>query len=53
VLHLITDDETEMASAEQIREALRNSKVLVLVITYDAPQGVSDTASYDLSFTYR
>jgi immune inhibitor A len=53
VLHLITDDETEMASADQIRQALRNSKVLVLVITYDAPQGVSDTASYDLSFTYR
>lgn len=53
VLHLITDDATEVASADQIRQALRNSKVLVLVITYDAPQGVSDTASYELSFTYR
>ncbi len=52
VLHLMTDDATEMATASQIKQALRNSNTLVLVITYDAPQGVSDYADYDLSFGY-
>ena len=53
VLHLMSDDATEVASASQIRQALRDSQSLVLVITYDAPQGVADYATYDLSFTYR
>ncbi len=53
VLHLITDDATEMATADQIRQTLRNSNTLVLVITYDAPQGVADYAPYSLDVTYR
>ncbi len=52
VLHLMTDDASETATASDIREALRSSNTLVLVITYDAPQGVSDYADYDLSFGY-
>lgn len=53
VLHLITDDASEMASADQIREALRNSNLLVLIVTYDAPQGVADYADYTLDVQYR
>jgi hypothetical protein len=52
VLHLMTDDASEMASASDIVEALRSSNTLVLVITYDAPQGVSDYADYDLQIAY-
>jgi hypothetical protein len=52
VLHLMTDDASEMASVSQIKEALRSSNTLVLVITYDAPQGVADYAAYDLAFGY-
>lgn len=52
VLHLLSDNATEVATASQIREALRNSNTLVLVITYDAPQGVSDYAAYDLHVSY-
>lgn len=52
VLHLLTDDETETASASDIVKALRSSNTLVLVITYDAPQGVSDYADYILDFGY-
>ncbi|HET6380524.1 MAG TPA: hypothetical protein VFH63_05745 [candidate division Zixibacteria bacterium] len=53
VLHLITDDATEQASADQIRQALRNSSQLVLVVTYDAPQGISDYAPYEVDISYR
>lgn len=52
VLHLITDDESEMASVSQIRRILRNSNLLVLVVTYDAPQGVADYAPYDVAIGY-
>ncbi len=52
VLHLITDDATEMATESQIKQALRSSNVLVLIVTYDAPQGVSDYADYTVNFTY-
>lgn len=52
VLHVVTDNATEQATADQIREALRNSNTLVLVITYDAPQGVSDYAAYDLTIAH-
>ncbi len=52
VYRLVTDDETEMASETQIRQALRNSNVLVVIVTYDAPQGVSDYADYELTFGY-
>ena len=52
VLHLVTDDATEMATASDIKQALRSSKVLVLVITYDAPQGVSDYADYTVNINY-
>ena len=52
VLHLITDDATEMASASQLRRAMRNSNLLVLVVTYDAPQGVADYAPYEVSIQY-
>ena len=52
VLHLVTDDATEMASASDIKQALRSSNVLVLVITYDAPQGVSDYADYTVNINY-
>jgi immune inhibitor A len=52
VLHLITDDATEMASASQLRRLMRNSSLLVLVVTYDAPQGVADYAPYDVTIQY-
>jgi immune inhibitor A len=52
VLHLITDDATEVATASQIKRQLRASNVLVLIVTYDAPQGVSDYADYTLSIDY-
>jgi hypothetical protein len=52
VYRLVTDDETEVASETQIRQALRNSNVLVVIVTYDAPQGVSDYATYELTFGY-
>ena len=48
VLHLVTDDATEVASVSQIRQALRNSNLLVLIVTYDAPQGIADYAPYDV-----
>jgi hypothetical protein len=50
VLHLITDEATEEASATHIRQALRNSKLLVAIVTYDAPQGEADYAPYELTF---
>jgi hypothetical protein len=53
VLHLVTDDATEVATAEEIRQALRASKTLVLVVTYDAPQGVADYVPYEVEITYR
>jgi len=52
VLHMITDDASEMASASQLRRLMRNSSLLVLIVTYDAPQGVSDYAPYDVVFQY-
>jgi hypothetical protein len=52
VLHLMTDDTSEVATADQIRKALRNSKVFVLIVTYDAPQGVADYAPYEVVFEY-
>jgi hypothetical protein len=50
VLHLVTDDASEMASASAIRQALRNSNVLVAIVTFDAPQGERDYAPYELTF---
>jgi immune inhibitor A len=52
VLHLMTDDATEMASAAQIKQAMRASGALVLIVTYDAPQGVADYAPYDVQIIY-
>lgn len=52
VLHLVTDDASEMATASQIKQALRSSNVLVLIVTYDAPQGVADYAPYEVSVQY-
>jgi len=52
VLHLITDDASEMASASQLRRLMRNSSLLVLVVTYDAPQGVADYAPYEVTIEY-
>jgi hypothetical protein len=52
VLRLVTDDETEMASESQIRQALRASNVLVVIVTFDAPQGESDYAPYELTIGY-
>jgi immune inhibitor A len=50
VLHLITDDVSETASAAEIRQALRNSNVLVAIVTYDAPLRERDYAPYELTF---
>lgn len=52
VLHLMTDDATEMATASQIKQALRSSNTLVLIVTYDAPQWVRDPGAYDLTINY-
>jgi len=52
VYHLVTDDATEMASESQIRQALRNSNVLVIVVTYDARQGETEYADYSLAVTH-
>jgi hypothetical protein len=50
VLHLITDDASETASADAIRQALRNSNVLVAIVTYDAPQKEREYQPYELTF---
>ncbi len=52
VLHLVTDDETEMATESQIKQALRSSNVLVVIVTYDAPQREADYAPYTLTVGY-
>jgi hypothetical protein len=52
VYHLITDDATEQATESQIRQALRNSNVLVIVVTYDAQPGETDYAPYTVNVTY-
>jgi hypothetical protein len=49
VLHLITDEATEMASVTKIKGALHKAKVLVVIVTYDAPQGEADYAPYELT----
>jgi hypothetical protein len=53
VLTVWTDEASEMATANQIQQTLRNSGQLVLVVTFDAPQGISDYAEYDFEVTYR
>jgi hypothetical protein len=53
VLHLMTRNRTETAKLSDIRRAIRNSNVLVLIVTYDAPQGVNDYAPYEVAFRHR
>ena len=52
VYHLVTDDATEQATESQLRQALRNSNVLVIVVTYDAPQGETEYADYTLTVNH-
>jgi hypothetical protein len=48
VFHLTTDVDTEASSAFEVRKALSGATQAVVIVTFDAPQGVADYGQYSL-----
>ena len=52
VLHLMTKNRNERATLSDFKRVVRHAHVLVLVVTYDAPQGIKDYAPYKVKFLH-